>query len=82
MSGVGQAVFWMWGELSSEWGELSSEWGELSSECGASCLGASFLWSGMKPKVRARAPELSPEPGYLIFRFFQIKIWTLFLYIS
>ena len=27
------------------WSELSSEWGELSSECGASCLGASFLWS-------------------------------------
>ena len=27
--------------------------------------------SGMKPKVRARAPELSPEPEYLIFRFFQ-----------
>ena len=27
------------------WGELSSEGGELSSECGASCLGASFLWS-------------------------------------
>ena len=26
------------------WGELSSEWGELSSECGASCLGATFLW--------------------------------------
>ena len=26
------------------WGELSSEWGELSSECGASCLGACFLW--------------------------------------
>ena len=27
--------------------------------------------SGMKPKVRARASELSPEPGYLNFRFFQ-----------
>ena len=27
------------------WSELFSEWGELSSECGASCLGASFLWS-------------------------------------
>ena len=25
----------------------------------------------MKPKVRARASELSPEPGYLNFRFFQ-----------
>ena len=30
-----------------------------------------FKWSGMKPKVRARASELSPEPGYLNFRFFQ-----------
>ena len=27
----------------------------------------------MKPKVRARAPELSPEPGYLNFLFFQNK---------
>ena len=27
--------------------------------------------SGMKPKVRARASELSPEPGYLNFRFLQ-----------
>ena len=26
------------------WDELFSEWGELSSECGASCLGAIFLW--------------------------------------
>ena len=37
MSAVGRVVFWVWGEL-------SSEWGELSSECGASCLGAIFLW--------------------------------------
>ena len=37
MRAVGRVVFWVWGEL-------SSEWGELSSECGASCLGAIFLW--------------------------------------
>ena len=27
----------------------------------------------MKPKVRARAPELSPEPEYLNFPFLQNK---------
>ena len=30
--------------------------------------------SGMKPKVRARAPQLSPQPEYFISEFFKIKI--------
>ena len=51
-------------------------WGEiLTSDISA-------VRSGMKPKVRARAPELSPEPGYLNFRFFSKLTSGLCFYIS
>ena len=44
--------------------------------------GASSKGSGMKPKVRARAPELSSEPEYLNFRFFSKLRSGLCFYIS
>ena len=36
----------------------------------------------MKPKVQARVPKLSPEPGYLNFRFFQnLDLDFVFIYL-
>ena len=57
-----------------------SEWQNVKREVGL--YAPRHLGSGMKPKVRARAPELSPEPEYLNFRFFQnYNLDFVFIYI-
>ena len=62
MNGEDYGPNWLWAELAM----CRNDYGAKAE--------MTFHWSGMKPKVRARAAELRVQAR----NFFKIKIWSIF----